>query len=204
MRSKHVLAVLLLCGVTAAPVLADDYNPPPWRGLPGTTYARWEFGTDNQYPPPDEWYGPSYAPEMYVEPYGAGWYPYYLGRYGVWLLSGDIWVDIPNYPDPNEDKYIWVQLTWSPWETGAVPMVEEILTPGGPHLGTLIDQRDAPPDWTYSTFLIDLHPNPDFETVHIWGDVYVDEVVIDTICIPEPGSLSLLLLAGCVASLRRR
>ena len=37
----------------------------------------------------------------------------------------------------------------------------------------------------------------------IGGDVFVDQLVVDTICIPEPATMSLLALGG-LALLRRK
>ena len=50
---------------------------------------------------------------------------------------------------------------------------------------------------------LNIEPNPAFEIVRIDGAVMVDEIVIDTICIPEPASLALLGLGG-LALMRRR
>ncbi len=207
MRSAPYVTALALVTLMVTAAVADDYNPPPWRGEPGTTYARWEFFEPfNPTPPPDEFENPFGPPALLVNPFGDGWLPDYQGRPGVWTLSGEIWVDIYNYPEPNPDKFIWIQLTWAPmWnEPNPFPRVEETFTPGGPYPGEEIDRQFAgPEDWQYSTFLIELHPNPDFETVHIWGDIYVDELVIDTICVPEPGSLW-LLASGVLGFVRRR
>ena len=203
------LGFVLVVGLMVVPAVADDLNPPPWRGLDGTSYARWEFGTDDPYAPPEnDWYNPYGMPEIEVQPL-TDWYDEYDGRLGVWALSGEIWVDIWNYPEPLPHKFIWVQLTWAPmeFEPNPFPNVEEIFTTGGPYYGTLQDEFDVGPDpfeWYHSTYLIELWPNPDFETVHIWGDIYVDEVVIDTWCIPEPASLSLLALGSLVVLRRKR
>jgi hypothetical protein len=203
---RHLVLALAVLLAVPAMAWADDYNPPPWRGDPGWTYARWEFMTPDLMPPPDQWDNPFGPPELEVNPFGDGWMPGYQGREGVWPLSGEIWVDIFNYPEPNDEKWIWVQLTWAPMmgEPTPFPNVEEIFNEGGPYPGMEIDRQPAfPGDWTYSTFLIELPFNPQFETVYIWGDIYVDELVIDTICIPEPTSMA-MLLGGCVLVLRRR
>jgi len=34
------------------------------------------------------------------------------GRQGVWPLSGEIWIDFPNQPEPLPFKDIYIQLTW--------------------------------------------------------------------------------------------
>jgi len=37
------LIVLVLALAIAAPALADDLIPAPWRGEPGTTYSEWTY-----------------------------------------------------------------------------------------------------------------------------------------------------------------
>ena len=201
------LGFVLVVGLMVTPAVAEDLNPPYWRGLEGTTFARWEFGNDDPYPPPDDYYNPYGMPEMEVEPL-VDWYQTYDGREGVWALSGEIWIDIWNQSVPLPYKWIWVQITWTPmeFEPNPFPIVEEIYTTGGPYYGTLEDERVIGPDpyeWYHSSYWIELSPNPNFETIYIGGDIYVDEVVIDTWCFPEPASLSLLAL-GSLFVLRRK
>ena len=44
---------------------------------------------------------------------------------------------------------------------------------------------------------------PEFEVIRISGDIYLDEMVIDTYCVPEPASMSLLCL-GALALIHKR
>jgi hypothetical protein len=192
MRQKRLilagLAVLLVLGIVAPMAWADDDNPPPWqRGGPRTTFERWEFDTANLNPLPDAMYNPYGTPSTTVTPLGS-WLPIYDNRFGVWPLSGMIDIDIPNDPtNPDWQKNIWVQLTWD----GEGITVPEVSANGVPAQWIESDPR-LPGGWFHSTYLVVLPYNPPMEHLHVAGDIRVDELVVDTICIPEPSTLVLL------------
>jgi hypothetical protein len=112
------------------------------------------------------------------------------GRLGVWPLSGAIEIEVPNQPIPNPEKIIWVQLTWRPQAPGNAPLVKDLDSgiPGA-DIGTV---PIGPADWVHTTYEIILPYNPPIETIRIDGGIDVDEVVVDTWCVPEPASLGLL------------
>ncbi len=73
----------------------------------------------------------------------------------------------------------------------------------------LLDTVRTNPDadgWVTEVLKFRLEPNPPWEILtmgeFISYPAYVDQVVIDTICIPEPGTL-VLLAVGCVRLLVR-
>ncbi|MBI4578971.1 MAG: hypothetical protein HY718_04660, partial [Planctomycetes bacterium] len=107
--------VALVVGVVAGLALADDLNPPPWRGAPGSTWQVWQFGDPSPNPPPDAGNNPYGVPSSTIAPgIGQAWLPTWDGRTGVWPLSGEIIIEIPNRPLPLPFKDIWIQLTWQP------------------------------------------------------------------------------------------
>ena len=179
-------AMLALCATLA---LADDRQPPPWqRGGDRTTFQRWEFNSGDPNPVPDDLVNPYGTVATTVA--GQEWLQYYDNRVGVWRL-GSIDVVIPNAPDhPDWTKLVWVQLTWG--QVGLPSDVVQITVDG--RLGQLI--KSDVPAWNHTTWLFELPYNPQSETLHVSGDIYVDELVIDTQCVPEPSSL--LALAGSV------
>ena len=205
--SRHFLrtitlasAAFTLIGMLTGRALADDLNPPSWRFEPGSTFQQWEFSTPDAAPPPDNWLNPYGMPTMQVLPI-LPYEPEWDGRQGVWPLSGQMIVTIPNNPVPNPYKDIWLQLTWEEKDPGEVPGVQELDS--GTY-ASLIDSIPVGGNWYLSTYYMRLTPNPPSETIHIDGLILVDELVIDTICVPEPGTLSILAL-GCLAFwLRRR
>lgn len=201
MHLKGIAASLVLL-VGASLAAADDVNPPWWRGEPRTTFAQWEFGTPDMLPPPDTFVNPFGPPTLDVDPAYYGWLPAHDGREGIWSIS-DLSVDIPNFPEPLETKFVWVQITWAPFpeEPYAFPTVVEELAPGGPYVAETYD-RIEDGLWTHELFHIALSPNPERERLHISGDVFIDEVIIDTICIPEPAGV--LMLSVALTALRPR
>jgi hypothetical protein len=203
---------VVLLAVAALPAFADDVYPPPWtRGGERTTFQRWEFSTPSTDPAPDEVMNPFGTPTMSIN--GNEWLAVYDNREGVWALpdreptgepeSGTMNITIPNAPDnPTWSKMISLQLTWE--QEGTVsPIIFADNTQGQLIETDAIGGLPEHP-WFHSTWLISLPYNPEQETVHIGGDLMIDEVVVDTICtVPEPATMSLLALGGWVM-LRRR
>jgi len=207
MKKMLILGLaLVLTGSTLT--YADDLFPPPWRGHPRSTFAQWEFdypgvpGAYGHYPQPDIWQNPFGPPTAHVVPGpGMEWMPEYQGRPGVWPLSGRIDFEIPNFPEPLPEKRIWVQVTFQnqPGGNGGV-----LGSNPPPALWNTISFIALPDGWLHQTIELVIRPNPPFEVLSLFGDINVDEVVIDTICIPEPATLGLLALAAPLAVFRRR
>ncbi len=202
MSRKWLMSLCVLVAWTAIPALADDLFPPEWRGQPGSTWAEWEYSTPNPNPLPDASFNPYGVPQTRVYPgVGQVWWDILNGRQGVWPLSGEIWIDIPNQDKPNPWKDIYIQLTWAPQAPGNSPIVQSIL----PMMvgGTLVQEIPLEGAWRHSIYTIRLEPNPAWEQILISGGIDVDQVVIDTICVPEPAAMLLLALGGLVFARRR-
>lgn len=209
------LSILLLIGCT---VFAEDLYPPNWRYDPGSTYAQWEFLENNVTPLPDNLYNPGLGvPALTVYP-TKPWEQEWGGREGVWALSGEIITEIENYPEQNPYKLVQIQITWAykhdynPDEPSIV--LSALQVTGAPVdsivlLGSSTDvleptgEAGAGPNWNHTTYLFQIRPNPVIETIDITGSIWVDELVIDTICIPEPSTLLILGGGAGIAFLRR-
>ena len=192
-RFMYVLVVVAVLACCATLALADDLVSPPWnRGDIGTTRERWEFTTQQQVTPDDadNPYGTATASFA-----GDTWYNYHDNRSGVWRMSGtnpELDFIVPNALGGFR-KDIQLQLTWTP-----TAEINSVVVMCNGVLGTLYKEQGVDPSpWLHSTWRLSIFPNPNIETIRIIGDgtFYVDEVVIDTHCIPEPSSL-LALASG--------
>ena len=228
-----VSAALLCSAVTQVAVaggVPQDPMPPWWHGQVSQTFQWWLFDTEETgqglpdgLPPDgpgplDE--GPPYVPgylpstNLVVYPSPPDWIPedpfYGSGRQGIWSLSGSIDVTVDNHDPPNDFKWVWLQLTWAqeyPGESDE-PAFYDLDPPPDPAWPvTLTDEVDWGDGWKTSLYEWRIYPNPPDESFTIGFDyagILVDELVIDTWCIPEPGTLSLLLLGGLALTRRRR
>jgi hypothetical protein len=219
MSSKALLITLsYLCValVAASPAVA---NPPvlSWqRGSEGTTYQEWYFGTNDDTPAPDDSYNP-YATQndpvlLHVDTQ-HGWYDSIDLGQGVWALSGEMDLVIPNSSEPNPYKQILLELVWKLEEndpTGA-PFAKDPFLPDTPLVAvtpfssmemTLDDAVDLN-GWHHSAYEITISPNPSKEWLTVKGNILVDSLSVDTICVPEPATI-VLFAAGAVVAARKR
>ena len=114
-----------------------------------------------------------------------------------------IW--IPNNPDPNLVKKIFWQMTS---DKSATPTGDRPTTvpPGTGHPAPNPQiQHDASTWYTYNG-LNEIIPNPDGEwlTFELVDSTNIEEIVIKTVCMPEPATLALLGAGGLGILLARR
>lgn len=211
------LTAIVLSSLALAPAaLADDLTPPPWRFGPDTTFQHWDFSAGPIGGTPDasqagNWTNPYGTPIL--TPVGsATWLPTMAGRNDVWSVftGGQLVFDIPNElaPAPHH-KDLWLQVTFFAGAALVFPGAT-VMAPNGNNF-TMVGNPILTPlgngwvheltQWTYPAC-------PGMEHVTLYPSqpgttLFVDQVVIDTICVPAPAGPVVLALTG-LAMLRRR
>jgi len=192
------MTVAVVLGCSVASVRADDIYPPWWqRGQPNTTLQDWTFSSDANPSAPDvALFNPNGTPHATITGTGNTWYQFYDNHNGVWALGGpssSMDLGIPNTPyDDTKTKDVWTQITWEPIGTNAAPVVMV----NGIASSSFTNFSLGNGGWFQSVYQTTLPQNPAFEDVVITGSYALGEVVVDTICIPEPSSLALLAMGA--------
>lgn len=187
---------------------AIDIDPPPWWLIPDldTTWQVWSFDNSSFGPiePDSVGFDSLLGTHVTVSPQSY-WmtqhnlFDYYglTGGKGVWLLSGaGIDAHVVNYDVPASEKRLWIQITWAAQQPGNMPIlvVED-------DSGTQTDPVTVPliltsldNGWIHSTYEIVLNSSSSFEVINVSGSVFIDDLVIDTLIVPEPASVFLVII----------
>lgn len=192
------LGVLL----TSNNIFADDVLAPSWRGDPSSVYGIWDS------------FGNQFADESNAWDVGLDW-PYfealffqildeYEGRTNVANIPMDLYMNffIDNYDIPNPQKLVRVQVTYyriSGGIGGAYPQHFFVNSPEGNSDAPAVpvEEYDWGGGWITAAYDFSIFPNPTEEEISIMFEslpsgAYIDQVVIDTKCVPIPGALWLL------------
>lgn len=212
------VTAIVLCALAIAPAaLADDLTPPPWRFQPDTTFQHWDFSAGPGGGTPDasqagNWTNPYGTPIL--TPVGsATWLPTMAGRNDVWSVftGGELDFNIPNELDPPpHHKDLWLQVTFLAGSTLIFPGAS-VTTPSGNNFtmtaGPFI--TPLPGGWVHELTEWSYPACPGMEQVTLFpgqpgATLFVDQVVIDTICVPSPAGPAALAFGGLFMLRRRR
>jgi hypothetical protein len=212
---NKVITICLMC-MFAGTALADIAITPDWRGLPGTVTAEWDsWSGSSSSMSPDYWTSNPSLPQF---PPNAGTDGTLLsefeGRTDVIELTGDYQIEfsMPNFP-PNDHKEMLVQVTYyatTSFQFSWLDVVADEADIGQTFIGAYYMGEG----WWTDVWSVQIYPNPESETIFVnFSDMYgtgeslypayLDQVVIDTWCVPEPATICLLGL-GALSLIRRK
>jgi hypothetical protein len=210
-----VFVALVVLGTAAAvDASVPAYAGPSWRNGLGTTLEQWSFGDGSVTPSPDpltlhNTYG---TPELWVGS-RATYYDSIDSYKGVWTPGTDeIDIQIPNTDNTGSNTYknIWIEITWKAAGLTVRPHLPSnpmvLVDPDGGYDAMNFTRSDTlinDSGWYRTIVMVDIWPNPISEWIAIKGDIYIDEITIDTRCVPEPATFG-LLIGGAFVALRRK
>jgi len=153
-------------------------------------------------------------------------YQTYMGRQGVIEVNpgggiAPVGFALVNYDNDNPLKRIRIQITQLgsgvlDFYIGAIPAPPGEPWPIPDPMGltkvdaVVVDAYQHDDEWVTRAYDLQITPNPAFEYIgldwgYAWqGAAWIDQVVIDTQCIPEPATMCLLLAAGLPLLKRKR
>ena len=215
------LALVCLLACTISVAVADDLAifQPSWRGAPGSTYQQWTFDDSNDNPDPadvffEECPGELTHPTASFSP-GTDWGIQYTNREGIRLIDSvhdeTITLNIDNCDICNPYKEIWMQVTYfvgdfyGDGREDSEPIVSALVGCGtvedlSSNQTQVVESADWG-DWIVELYKFHIEPNPFCEQIvlsapGVDGHCKFDQIVVDTICAPEPAMLSLLCVGG--------
>ncbi len=208
---RYVLYTLFVICFLATAAQAMDLFPPPWDpALPNQTYQHWVFDI-SPYEPLQQ-FNPYGVPSIewpqtaHLEPV-EDWKnliitTWHIGGNPGEISEVNIW--IPNNTDPNQYKLLHWQITSdkSPTPTGDPPTTN----PPGISLPTGNPAVGLGGAWYVYDGLIRIEPNPEGEwlTFRLVACTHIEELVIRTVCVPEPATMGLTAVGGLLLAIKRR
>jgi len=204
----RVLAIAFMVILGAAVSAGARVFPAPsWYGNDDTTFEQWSFTQQGSFPQsPDLGFNNNYGTPQ-ISAYSSQWSDSIDGKQGVWTFSGfgsGMLVDIPNNPVSQPTKQMQVELIWEAAGLSSYIPDQPIIGVWADHFTEqLVGEQSIGGNWYASLYKITIWPNPSSEQITINGDIRLDQIIVDTICIPEPATFG-LLIGGALMAIRRK
>ena len=220
MKKALTISLVLLFGGGVA--MADDFDPPNFRGYPLSYMAQWDMFTAGDFSagivPDLESSVDDADPATYL--YDGiythldfdsedGWALTVGGGGGIYNPQRDATfaANVINWVDWLPEKDLRVQMTYTDDGNGP-PSITGVtghgpVSGGEPHTSESLASSGY--GGTQRSWIYSIYPNPDWEQIEFFlpQGTIVEQIVIDSISMPEPATLALLLLGG-LALLRRK
>ncbi|MFA5239877.1 MAG: PEP-CTERM sorting domain-containing protein [Phycisphaerae bacterium] len=214
---KRLLTVCIVTAFilnTAGSAAADNIIPPEWVGADRTVHAEWDSWTDFNSPmPPDNWGStPGGLDSPSAHAGLASLWESLEGKDNVIQLNGDdeLLFDMPNFTG-GDFKEVWVQVTYFQMPD-QYPFFNVYTEEENWYMTELVPKGSATDanGWVTEAWSFQIYPNPEWETIMLSFSTnddggpmitstggtaypaYVDQVVIDTMCVPEPATIAML------------
>jgi len=205
----------LTMGVAAA--AADDRMPPPWdRSDPFAVTLEWDFFSDANPLAPDgaltnlSNVNVDFPAAATISGDTATWESFTNNdgtEDGGWNFGdggGAITFEVPNVRDLLPMKWLQIQITYEGQTPPMIGQVSAFDNVFGENVGIFRESVIDEPGYRKEHWVFE--PNPDWEilVLEVPEFTFIDQIVIDSISIPSPGSVTLVGLAGLVALRRKR
>ncbi len=190
MRMSKIIAVVLSLWVLVSAAVA----------IPVTTSQTWSFDTDQQLDilPDDGGAGNDFGDPLATIS-GPPFMSDLTWEDGIWSATAlTVTFDIPNNPVANQYKEINVTIKFAGQKS-----LSWAKNADGEDFEFIDFEEDTYEGWNYRSDIWRIEPNPTAETLcygfqGIDGPAMIDSVTIETACIPEPATVSVLGLGLCV------
>lgn len=199
----RLMAIALILTLATHTILADDLNPPPYRGGPLSVFSEWQLLPGTVILNQTQWNTVGQAPwilspvpvSTQVTPTSPGLYDFQL----------------PNWKDNMQIKYMRVQLSWQNGPATPVNVLSQAIWANQSILGNIVFAstpalNTSGTGW-YQYFDLTFQPNPEWERVQVQlpAGSLMTQTVIDTVStVPEPATVAVLGFGGLMLRRARK
>jgi hypothetical protein len=198
-----LIALILAASLTTPATLADDLNPPSYRGNPLSVFSEWQLLPGTVILNQTQWNTVGLAPWILS--------PVPVSTQVLPSTGGIYDFQLPNWKDNMQIKYMRVQLSWQNGPATPVNVMSQAIFANNTILGNIVFAStpavNASGTGWYQYFDLTFQPNPEWERVQVQlpAGSLMTQTVIDTVStVPEPATIAVLSLGGLALRRGRR